>query len=329
MNLNELSRPLDISDIDFRVQSINNGGYATILAYKDARVDMARLDAAVGPLGWQRRHEIVNGNLYCHVGLYNAEANDWVWKADVGTESMTEADKGRASDSFKRACFNWGIGRELYDYPVISVKLNDNEWSKDGGRPKQTYNLKIREWTWYSEFTDGRISFIAAKDENGKVRFKWGQMKPKEVEPTFKPAAAPAEPTDVQAPVQAPVQEDANVKGLLKKQPESDEDSERDALVREYNQLYGKNPDKRMKNETIKKAIQEKVDELLDEGIMEEELTAEPNISDHFDEVKTITDPAKFIQWAKEIVVKYPNENPEYVQMFKELCNTHYKSIAQ
>ena len=329
MNLNELSRPLDISDIDFRVQSINNGGYATILAYKDARVDMARLDAAVGPLGWQRRHEIVNGNLYCHVGLYSTEANDWVWKADVGTESMTEADKGRASDSFKRACFNWGIGRELYDYPMISVKLNDNEWSKDGGRPKQTYNLKIREWTWYSEFTDGRISFIAAKDENGKVRFKWGQMKPKEVEPTFKPAAAPAEPTDVQAPVQAPVQEDANVKGLLKKQPEAEEDPERDALVSEYNQLYGKNPDKRMKNETIKKAIQEKVDELLDEGIMEEELTAEPSISDHFDEVKTITDPAKFIQWAKEIVVKYPNENPEYVNMFKELCNSHYKSIAQ
>jgi len=94
----------------------------------------------------------------------------------------------------------------LYDYPVISVKLNDNEWTKDGGRPKQTYNLKIREWTWYSEFTDGRISFIAAKDENGKVRFKWGQMKPKEVEPEFKPAAAPAEPTDVQPEVQAPVQ---------------------------------------------------------------------------------------------------------------------------
>jgi hypothetical protein len=327
MNLNELSRPLDISDIDFRVQSINNGGYATILAYKDARVDMARLDAAVGPLGWQRKHEIVNGNLYCHVGLYNAEANDWVWKADVGTESMTEADKGRASDSFKRACFNWGIGRELYDYPVISVKLNDNEWSKDGGRPKQTYNLKIREWTWYSEFTDGRISFIAAKDENGKVRFKWGQMKPKEVEPEFKPAAAPVEPTDVQPEVQAPVQEDANVKGLLKKQADNEEDPERDALVAEYNQLYGKNPDKRMKNETIKKAIQDKVDEILDEGIMEEELTAEPSIADHFEEVKTITDPARFIQWAKETVAKYPNENPEYVQMFKELCNTHYKSI--
>lgn len=333
MNLNELSRPLDISDIDFRVQSINNGGYATILAYKDSRVDMGRLDSAVGPLGWQRKHEIIDGKLYCHVGIYNPEANNWVWKADVGTESMTEADKGRASDSFKRACFNWGIGRELYDYPVISVKLNDNEWSKDGGRPKQTYNLKIREWTWYSEFTDGRISFLAAKDENGKLRFKWGQMKPKQEEPEFKPAAAPAEPTDVQpdvqAPVQIPVEDDANVKGLLKKQAESDDDPERDALVAEYNQLYGKNPDKRMKNETIKKAIQEKVDEILDEGIIEEELTAEPSISDHFDEVKTITDPAKFIQWAKETVAKYPNENAEYVQMFKELCNSHYKSLVQ
>jgi hypothetical protein len=99
MNLNELTRPLDISDIDFRVQSINNGGYATILAYKDARVDMARLDAAVGPLGWQRKHEFINGKLFCHVGIYSAEYVDFVWKSDVGTESMTEAAKGEASDA--------------------------------------------------------------------------------------------------------------------------------------------------------------------------------------------------------------------------------------
>jgi hypothetical protein len=327
MNLNELSRPLDISDIDFRVQSINNGGYATILAYKDARVDMARLDAAVGPLGWQRKHEIVNGNLYCHVGLYNAEANDWVWKADVGTESMTEADKGRASDSFKRACFNWGIGRELYDYPVISVKLNDNEWSKDGGRPKQTYNLKIREWTWYSEFTDGRISFIAAKDENGKVRFKWGQMKPKEVEPEFKPAAAPVEVQEEPQPAPVQVADEANVKGILKPQADDESDPVRDALIAEYNQLYGKNPDKRMKNETIKKAIQDKVDEMLDEGSTDEDEYEEQTISDFFDSVKSITDPKEFIQWAKDTVAKFPDAPQEHVDMFKELCNAHYKSI--
>jgi len=330
MNLQELTRPLDISDIDFRVQSINNGGYATILAYKDARVDMARLDAAVGPLGWQRKHEFINGKLFCHVGLYSYDANAWVWKSDVGTESMTEATKGESSDSFKRACFNWGIGRELYDYPLISVKLNDNEWSKDGGRPKQTYNLKIRDWTWYSEFTDGRVSFLAAKDENGKLRFKWGEMKPKQAEPEFKPASAPAEvQEDVQPDVQpAPVQvpDEANVKGILK--PQADEsDPERDALVAEYNQLYGKNPDKRMKNETIKKAIQDKVDEILDEGLTEENEFEEETISDYFDQVKSITDPKQFIQWAKDTVAKFPDAPQDHVDMFKELCNAHYKSI--
>jgi hypothetical protein len=328
MNLNELTRPLDISDIDFRVQSINNGGYATVLAYKSARVDMARLDAAVGPLGWQRKHEFINGKLFCHVGLWNG-AGDWVWKSDVGTESMTEATKGESSDSFKRACFNWGIGRELYDYPLISVKLNDNEWSKDGGRPKQTYNLKIRDWTWYSEFTDGRVSFLAAKDENGKLRFKWGEMKPKQAEPEFKPASAPTEvqeevqPDAQPAPVQVP--DESNVKGILK--PQADEsDPERDALVAEYNQLYGKNPDKRMKNETIKKAIQDKVDEILDEGLTEEEVEEE-NISDYFDKVKSITDPKQFIQWAKDTVAKFPDAPQDHVDMFKELCNAHYKSI--
>ena len=144
----QLNTPLPIEEIDFRVQSINNGGYATMLAYKSARIDMTRLDDVVGTMNWQRKHEFINGKLFCHVGIYNPSINEWVWKSDVGTESMTEASKGESSDSFKRACFNWGIGRELYDYPVISVKLNDNEWTKDGGRPKQTYNLHIRDWKW-------------------------------------------------------------------------------------------------------------------------------------------------------------------------------------
>ena len=45
----------------------------------------------------------------------------WVSKEDTGTESFTEKEKGLASDSFKRACFNWGIGRELYTAPFIWV----------------------------------------------------------------------------------------------------------------------------------------------------------------------------------------------------------------
>ena len=102
MNLKELSRPLTIDDIDFRVQSINAKGYATILAYKSARVDMQRLDQAVGPLNWQRKHELIDGKLFCHVGIYNEENGEWVWKSDVGTQSMREATKGESSDSLTK-----------------------------------------------------------------------------------------------------------------------------------------------------------------------------------------------------------------------------------
>jgi hypothetical protein len=130
IDFSKLSDPLPISSIDFRVQSVNKGGYATILAYKDARVDMNRLDEVCGVENWKREHTRDNKN--CTVSIWDNSKQVWVSKEDTGTESNTEEEKGLASDSFKRACFNWGIGRELYDYPVISIKLLENEWQLDG-----------------------------------------------------------------------------------------------------------------------------------------------------------------------------------------------------
>ena len=171
--LKDLSKPLPISSIDFRVQSINKGGYATILAYKDARVDMQRLDEVAGPLQWKREHTRDNKN--CIVSIWSDELKQWVSKEDTGTESNTEQAKGLASDSFKRACFNWGIGRELYDYPTISIKLLEDE-IKDG-RP--TWNFKLKQWKWISEFKDGTLVALAAQDNNSKLRFKYGEFSKK------------------------------------------------------------------------------------------------------------------------------------------------------
>jgi hypothetical protein len=171
--LKDLSKPLPISSIDFRVQSINKGGYATILAYKDARVDMQRLDEVAGALNWKREHTRDNKN--CIVSIFNHQINQWISKEDTGTESNTEQAKGLASDSFKRACFNWGIGRELYDYPIISIKLLDHE-IKDG---KPTWNFKLKQWKWGSEFKDGTLVALAAKDEKGSVRFMYGEFSKK------------------------------------------------------------------------------------------------------------------------------------------------------
>lgn len=178
MNLDKLKEPLKIEEIDFRIQSINNGKYATILAYKDARADMNRLDEAVGALNWKREH--INNNHNCKVSIYNPDIKEWVSKEDTGTESMTEKDKGLASDSFKRACFNWGIGRELYDYPIIQIKLNDNEVQETGrDKPKYraSFNLKLKEWKWFSQFVDGKLTYLACKDTNNKLRFSYGEYK--------------------------------------------------------------------------------------------------------------------------------------------------------
>jgi hypothetical protein len=172
-NIAILSKPLRIDQIDFRVQSINKGGYATILAYKDARADMDRLDEAVGPLGWKREHSRDNHN--CTVSIFDAEHGHWVSKEDTGTESNAEAQKGLASDSFKRACFNWGIGRELYAYPSISIKLDANEFTVDNGKAKATWDLKIRQWKWHSVWLDNVLVYLAVKDTkpNPKLRWEW------------------------------------------------------------------------------------------------------------------------------------------------------------
>lgn len=119
-------RDLTKDEIECRVQSVKQNGLVLLL-YKDARVDMNILDETVKPECWQREHYECKGNLFCRVGICvetkkgDAVFPEWTWKSDCGTESNTEAQKGEASDSFKRACFNWGIGRELYTAPFIWI----------------------------------------------------------------------------------------------------------------------------------------------------------------------------------------------------------------
>jgi hypothetical protein len=177
MELKNLSKPLAIQYIDFRVQSINKGGYATILAYKDARVDIKRLNEVCGVLGWQRQHTRDNRN--CIISIWDKENKQWVSKEDTGTESMADSQKGLASDSFKRACFNLGIGIELYDYPIIQIKLNPNEFKIENQKVKQTWDLKLKEWRWVSEFNGNKLVGLACKDQNDKVRFVYGKFEKK------------------------------------------------------------------------------------------------------------------------------------------------------
>lgn len=141
-------RDLRADEIECRVQSVKDTGLVLLL-YKDARVDMNILDETVGASNWQREHYECKGNLFCRVGIRIDRKDEtggyaeWVFKSDCGTESNTEAQKGEASDSFKRACFNWGIGRELYTAPFTWIS-SDNCNIKDGRNgSKQCYDKFI------------------------------------------------------------------------------------------------------------------------------------------------------------------------------------------
>ena len=120
-------RTLNANEIECRIGTIKDNGLSLLL-YKDARVDQSMLDECVGPLNWQRKHTRDNAN--CIVSIWDTDKKQWIEKEDTGKESFTEAEKGLASDSFKRACVNWGIGRELYTAPFIWIPKAGTEINK-------------------------------------------------------------------------------------------------------------------------------------------------------------------------------------------------------
>ena len=132
--MENMFRDLKANEIDVRIAQISRKG-VSLLLYKDARVDQNILDETVGPYNWQREHKELKGNIYCGISIYDKENRMWVTKWDAGKESFTESEKGEASDSFKRAGVNWGIGRELYTSPFIWVNTEDcNIATNDKGK---------------------------------------------------------------------------------------------------------------------------------------------------------------------------------------------------
>lgn len=159
-------RPLEADELEARVATVSDKG-CSVLIYKNARVDMNILDETVGQFNWQRDHKEVKGRMYCGIGIWDDEKSTWIWKWDCGTESNTEAEKGEASDSFKRAGFNWGIGRELYTAPFIWFNAGDVRLQDRGGR-KTTYDrFQVDE----IQCVDGRIVKLIVSNKSTGARF--------------------------------------------------------------------------------------------------------------------------------------------------------------
>ena len=183
-------RTLQANEIECRVGTQDKGlKWCTLLLYKDARVDQRLLDEVVGATHWQRSHELIDGQLFCTVSIYDADTKQWVSKQDVGTESNTEKEKGRASDAFKRACFNWGIGRELYTAPFIYIKdLGANDFSN--GKLKMG-RFKVKSIAYDEQ---RNVSELTIVDSDGNVRFTMGGKGGKASKSEAKQAPAPKAP---------------------------------------------------------------------------------------------------------------------------------------
>lgn len=165
-------RKLRAEEIDCRPKQIYEDK-CMLLLYKDARCDMRIMDETFGPEYWSRSHEVINDNLYCTVSVWSESTGQWVSKQDVGIESQTEKEKGEASDAFKRACVNWGIGRELYTAPNIWIKLNKGETRQGKSGPQLAWGLRFHvSHIAYSEAGD--IVELVISDSAGKERFKFG-----------------------------------------------------------------------------------------------------------------------------------------------------------
>jgi hypothetical protein len=162
-------RKLTAEEIDCRISICNQWGVGLLL-YKDARCDQNILDETVGPMNWQRHHSRDNAN--CIVSIWDKEKQQWVEKEDTGKESFTEAEKGLASDSFKRACFNWGIGRELYTAPDMFVFKNDLKKHEEyNGKWTCKDTFKVTE----IEYAEDKIVFVRILNTKTNNYIDFGQ----------------------------------------------------------------------------------------------------------------------------------------------------------
>ena len=172
--MENMFRDLKANEIDVRIAQVKQNG-VSLLLYKDARVDQNILDEKYGAFGWQRDHKELKGNIYCGISIFDDKKGIWVTKWDCGKESFSESEKGEASDSFKRAGFNWGIGRELYTSPFIWVaKANIKDSGKKDKYNKPVYTCSDKFVVEAIQITDKEITGLAIKnlslqEENKRV----------------------------------------------------------------------------------------------------------------------------------------------------------------
>ncbi len=121
-------------------------GMATAIPYVTSGYVENTLDEAAGKFGWQSDLKQVSGVMCMGVGIKDPESGEWLWRWDVGLEKSQDehGSKSEVTGALKRAARQWGIGRDLKDYPKPRVACNiwigndnkarHNSWITDPGQ---------------------------------------------------------------------------------------------------------------------------------------------------------------------------------------------------
>ena len=210
---------LKADEIECRVAEVDKQGrYISLLLYKTARTDAARLDEKFGICGWQNDYKLIDGKMYCGIGILDQDTKQWVWKWNVGTESNTEAEKGQASDAMKRAGFVWGIGTELYSSPRITIWNGRGCEIKESGGKYRCHDRFDVKSIFYD--ADEKVSSLTIVNEKtGEVAFSWSRGK---VTTPKKTQRDGIDPQPIDEPVKEPMATDAQKMEILAKAKQLD-----------------------------------------------------------------------------------------------------------
>lgn len=245
-------RLLRADEIECRVATVNAYGLRLLL-YKDARVDQKILDELFTPFGWKREHQEINGNLYCTVSVWDGSKRQWIGKQDVGTPSYSDKEKGQASDSFKRACFNWGIGRELYTAPDIWVPAS-RVHVKEKPEKKGHYYTTDRFFVQSISYNGRReISSLVIVDQTGREAFRLSQ-KSLNAQPEGAGASMAETRQSVDANPEPPKTRSENV-GIIQTEPLMRELERTGIPLETVLERYGIQDISQMTEETLNKAL--------------------------------------------------------------------------
>lgn len=126
-------KPFSADDVSWRLQYVNESELQGMaVPYLDARAIADRLDDVVGQSHWRDSytpwHDCVmnkrqKSSQLCTISIYDDELGQWIDKTDGAEDSDIEPVKGGLSDAFKRAAVKWNIGRYLYGFDTIWVKV--------------------------------------------------------------------------------------------------------------------------------------------------------------------------------------------------------------